>query len=141
MGRVLAYVVAVIFAFPVCALFMLFVAADFVRTKEYNHAKKIMAVITSYNGIQDTSNYGRYARQTTYHIYAVTFFVDGITYYGDYLCKDGSLKQGQNVEVRYVTDKDGTVRLVNSNIRDRFYRFLLCILIAVPLSIFCIMVK
>ena len=79
MGQVFAYVIAVIFTLPVCALFLLFVAADFVGTKEYNHANRIMAVITDHKGVQETSNYGRRAKPTAYYVYAVRFIADGRT--------------------------------------------------------------
>lgn len=138
MGQILAYIVAIIFTLPVCAFLGLFVMADFVRTKEYNHANKTIATILDRAGVHETSNYGRQQAATTYHEYTVEFIVGDRAYQGNYFCKDASLKQGQEVEIRYVLEKDGTARLVNCDIRDRFYRFLLCVLIAIPFSVFCI---
>lgn len=138
MGQILAYIVALLFALPICALFVLFIAADFVRTKEYNHANKTTAKILNYAGAHRTANYGKYQAATKYHKYVVEFVAGDKTYQGDYLCKDASLKQGQEVEIRYVLEKDKTARLVNRDIRDRFYCFLLCVLIAIPFSVLCI---
>lgn len=72
-----------------------FVMADFVRTKEYNHANKTIATILDRAGVHETSNYGRQQQRI------------------------------MNI-------------LLNCDIRDRFYRFLLCVLIAIPFTVFCI---
>lgn len=138
MGQVFAYIIAMLFAICAGAVFLLFIAADFVRTREYNHAYKTMAKVQDYMGVHKTANYGKYARSCVYHKYAVTFIVDGRLYNGEHLVKNESLVKGQDVLIRYTKEKDGTAKIVNRDIRDRFYRFLLCVIIAVPVCILCV---
>lgn len=131
-------IINTLLSFILIVIFMvlgLFIVSDFIRTKEYINADRTMAHVNGCIGIRKTANYGRYQLPTKYYEYDVVFIVNGRTCSGTHLCKENKLKPGDTVEVRYTTGTDGTVKVVNRDIKDRFLRILICTAVAIPLCI------
>lgn len=134
MGKILAYILAMLFALLALFLLGLFIVTDIIRTREYMKASRTTAKISGYGGRVKTANYGLLQPATRYHQYDVCFMVDGQTCRGKYLCKKAGLGEGDQVEVRYVRTADHTIKIVNRDIKDRFFRMLLCAAAAIFLS-------
>ena len=141
MGKIIAYILAVMFALCAILILGLFVAVDIVRTKEYLHADRTIARIRGYVGVKNTANYGLWQAPTKYHGYEVAFTVGGKSCSGIHLSKDRLFKEGDSVEIRYVVSKKGEVEIVNRDIKDRFFRMLICAVIAVPFCIIFLLQK
>lgn len=139
--EIILYILAVIFALFVLAILGLIVAADIVRTKEYIKANRTNARVNGYTGVKTTSNYGLLQASSKYHEYDVSYMVNGMSYTGRHLSKEARIMPGQIIEIRYVVDDKGEVKIVNRNIKDRFFRMLICAAIAIPLCIVIILVK
>lgn len=133
MGKMIAYGIAVLFALCAFLVLALIVAADIAGTREYIRACRTMARVNGPAGESRTANYGLQQTPTKYYAYHVTYHVNNRTCSGIHLCRKDILKEGDAVEIRYTIRKDGTAEIVNRDIKDRFFRMLLCAAIAVPL--------
>ncbi len=137
MGTII-YIIAAAFAVIAVLILGLVITADVIRTKEYLGAARAMAEVNGYAGEHRTSNYGFFQAASKYYGYHVTFMVNSRMYTGIYLSKKKALNEGDMVEVRYITSKDG-VTLVNSNFKDRFFRMLFCAAVVIPVCVIYIL--
>lgn len=135
MGTLIGYIFSMLFALFAFLLFVFFLVSDFVRTKEYMQASRKLARVNRYIGDSKTSNYGFFQAATKYYGYDVTYMMDGTVRSGIFLSKSRTLKEGDTVEIRCITSKEGVTKIVNRNIKDRFVRFLLCAVIAIVFSV------
>lgn len=135
MGTAIAYIVAVLFALCAFAVLGLVLAADIVRTKEYLSASRTMAQVVRQEGERRTANYGFQQAAAKYYGYQVSYTVGGKSCSGIHLSKKDIFREGDTVEIRYVMRRNGTPEIVNRDIKDRFFRLLLCAAIAVPVCI------
>lgn len=135
MGKVIAYIAAVLFALGALLIVGIIITADIIRTREYICAFRTTAKVSGHAGEDRTSNYGLQQAPTKYYRYHVTYSVGNRICSGIHLCKKERFKEGDTVEVRYVIRKDGTPEIVNRDIKDRFFRMVLCAVIAIPLCI------
>lgn len=135
MGHILAYILAVIFALVAVMVLVIIIISDVRQTREYLNAYRVLATIDEYKGVKKTSNYGLTQPGTKYQQYAVSFTVRGQQCSGIHLCKEKGLSVGDQIEVRYVRTEDNEIKVVNRDIKDRFFRMLICTAIAVSLCI------
>ena len=135
MGKIVAYIVAAVFALCAFLVLALIIAADIIRTREYIQAFQTTAKVNNHAGESRTSNYGLQQAPTKYYRYHVTYVVNDKVCSGIHLCKKDIYKDGDIVEIRYILKKDGTPEIVNRDIKDRFFRMLICAAIAIPLCI------
>lgn len=142
MGRIIAYIIAVLFALIAGLILFLFIAVDVIKTKEYMKANRTSGVVRRDAGEEDFANYGKLQPPTKYWKYLVDYQVDGKMYSGIFLCgKDEKYDVGTDVEVRYVIDKDGIPEIVNSEYKDRLFRLIFVVILAIPFSVFCFYVS
>lgn len=138
MWKLFGYGMAVLFALCVVCIFLLIVWTDAKSTIRYFKANKIIAQVEGCTGEMSTANYGKYQRDTKYRCYVVHFVVAGVCYVDEFLSKK-CLSVGDTVEVRYQMNEKQEAEIVNGNVKDRFLRFLICVMIAVPLSVLYIL--
>lgn len=139
---------AAIVAIILLIILMLIIYSDYCKTKEFNRANRIKARVVKKVGIHECANYGRHytvhgMRQvnTKYFAYQVEYFIDGASHSGIHLEKKDDYNIGNTVEIRYVWDENGGYRIVNRDIKDRFYRLLFSACLATPLIVVAIILK
>lgn len=137
--EIVRYVAAMMFALGALTVLVIVMSRDVRRTREYFKADKVMARVEGHVGERHTANYGKYQRATKYQCYAVSFVVAGVLCSGEFLSKKKTLQVGDYVEVRFKINEKHEAEIVNRDIADRFFRFLLSAAIAIPLSILYIM--
>lgn len=138
MGKIIIYIMAVVFALAVAAILGLVIVADALKTREYLRAGRVMAKIDHCAGEKKTSNYGLLQPASRYYCYDVSFVINGNMYSGRHLSKEIGLRTGDPVEIRYINLSDQGIKIVNRDIKDRFLRMVICAVIAIPLSVLCI---
>lgn len=138
MRRIITYIIAVLFALSALLVLGLFVVSDIRSTADYLKAKRIMARVSRLVGEKKTANYGILQPPTTYYTYAVDFMVDGRQWSGIFLSRKNVWKEGDLVEIRYKTNQRNEIEIVNQDIKDRFVRFMICVVIVVPLCLIAI---
>lgn len=118
------YIVKAAFGIIVFLVLLAIVYYDYCKTKEYNNAGKTQAKVISKAGLYERANYGRGQARTKYVAYVVEYYIDGSRQEGTHLEKKDCYEIGDTVEIRYVHDNSG-YKVVNRDIKDRFYRLLL----------------
>lgn len=137
--EIVKYIVAVLFAIVAAIIFGLYVSFDIIAVRKYKNSYKADGRVISYNGIFKSANYGKHQPSTIYYSYTVEFIAGENKCSGTYLSKYKGMKLGDIVEVHYVRSSDGHVEIVNSDIKDRLYRFLVCAAVGVGFSLIYIL--
>lgn len=135
MAKILAYIIAFLFAMCVCLIFALVIAIDAMETRKYFKASKAFAKVDRCDGMKNTSNYGLGQPATKYSKYIVSYNIENSIYSGVFLSKKRFLAEGDIVEIHYIIGKDGIPEIINRDVKDRFVRLLFCMALAVPVCI------
>lgn len=138
MWSFIGYALAVLFALLMLAIVGFIIFGDIVLARRYIKANRVIGNIVKADGVSETANYGLLQPATKYFKYIVDYSVDGKIYQGVFLSKNEGLPEGLPVEVRYTVYKDGSIEIVNRDYRDRLFRLIFVVILAIPMCILII---